>query len=63
MASGRAGEYGSVVILSLRLPKVLAKGQELRPITRKPSASPAPGSKKKFDKSQTWLVREALGIN
>lgn len=54
---------GAWLFMSLRLPKVLAKGQELRPITRKASASPAPGSKKKFDKSQTWLVREALGIN
>lgn len=54
---------GAWPFLSLRLPEVLSKGQELRAIKRKPSASPAPGSKKKFDKSQTWLVREALGLN
>jgi 2-oxoglutarate dehydrogenase E1 component/2-oxoglutarate decarboxylase len=54
---------GAWMFMSLRLPKVLAKGQELRPVTRKASASPAPGSKRKFDKSQEMLIRDALGLS
>lgn len=54
---------GAWLFMSLRLPNVLAKGQELRSAARKASASPAPGSKKKFDASQVGLMKEAFGIN
>ncbi|MCB0722315.1 MAG: multifunctional oxoglutarate decarboxylase/oxoglutarate dehydrogenase thiamine pyrophosphate-binding subunit/dihydrolipoyllysine-residue succinyltransferase subunit [Ignavibacteriae bacterium] len=53
---------GAWLFMSHRLPHVLAKGQKLDYVGRKASASPAPGSKRKFDSSQELLMKRAFGV-
>ena len=52
---------GAWLFLSQRLPGTLAKGQKFRFVAREESPSPAPGSKKLFDKTQAEIISAAFG--
>ena len=52
---------GALNFILLRLRKDFAEGQVLFTVSRKASASPAPGSHKVFEDTQKQIVEEAFG--
>lgn len=53
---------GALAFISLRLPEDIPNGLPLKYVTRKESASPAPGSKKAYEESQKKIMEEAFSI-